>query len=905
MSLADKIASESKGGSLADRIAAEGRSGRSLAERIAAETRAGSSLADRIAAEGEITNAPATWGDVGSTLLNIGKAAVTPPIPGLTWDRAEEAVQTPQEHEAFYGTLVPSAIVAGSLLSGNPMAGVGLKPFLARAGVGVGTGAAARASIAAARGEDVTDAVLDPTGIMLDAGMSAIPELWAGTKYAANALTPDAIQQPLRRGASAVLDRMGRGTERLMHYVAKKYPRYGERLVADDLPPLSTSDLFDRPPIDLPELADTPVPGRPAPERGGLLQVAKEKLWQGPTRHLRSRDDQVAKAAGLLANRRNNIESSLREKLTRELNAVLEQIPPEGGEAIGAALESPYFAGNVPMPPNLRGAKDWLADIGETRVKQGVWDKVKMQRALELMDEGPAEEIAHQAFAPAQPRANYLPHMSAREPDTGRSWLSGIERVIADDPEATTRQAMRRLKGMTSGNTVGSARSSNWEDYTTNVHDVLPRYAQKEIPRIANASVFGGKPVDLVLREGEKPILVGEKAADIYDDFVSRGRYEDARAWGSYLADVYGAGASDAGAQSTRTLARMTSDMALSHSALTQVGQAHTPIWASGGPRQIARGKAMVDANPELRELFEVGPKRTDFLDYVGLGRGEALPKAKTWLQEGPADAMRGIEHWLRGPDSYATLAMIDDVAQQAKALSDAGQPYTRALLKQADEMGIPLDHMVRELTTDGTLSRGTWLEGIQNLVKRWQYSTEAGEIPAALRTPTGALLAQYKTYGIKASQHVKDDIVDVVVEGLRTGDRSMLKLGAKRALDFAAYGAPSNAATGALKAIGRGRAPSVSAMLQGSVSGPTGIVGETAYRTVDAFTPEYGEDPFDQLTGIPALSVPADAVRDVLGAGADPGRAALGAVKLGGAYDPRLPFYGTTPINMMRSLAE
>lgn len=903
MSLADEIAAESQG-SIADEIAAQlKQGGGSLADEIAASMsapgeRAGEAAGaalDRLAT-GEIRNAPATWGDVGSTLSEIALQAVTPPIPGLSWDKADQVAQSPQGKEAYWGTVVPAGIVGGSLLAGG--AGAGLA---AREALGLGTGAASRAAIAHARGQDVQDAVLSPGNIALDAGMSAIPELWQGAKAIGNAL-PSAMQAPFRAAGSAVADRAGQGAAWLRDAIASRSPRYGAQLV-DESAGLHPADLFDRPPIPEPDyaaLAKKPTPGLPAPQGRTGLQAVKETLWQGETRDLLSSSNPVAQSAGMMIRRANQLDKSVRNMVGAQLDPALAAIAPEASADVARALDT-GIGTNVPretadLARPLRQVERTMDDL---RQGQGVWDQVPEERALDLMDTGlPAQKIgAGRFYSPAQTTDFYFPHQSVPAADTGRE-LSSIEQILADHPELTARQAMRRMGGMASGRTVGNARAGDMQDFSLSVHDVLPSYVNTEASRIANASVFGGKPVNLTLQtsQGIRDVAVGEKAAALYEHLVNTGAHDEARRFGSALVERY-APTTNYGGPIARSAARVTSNMALSHAALTQVGQAHTALVFAGGPTQVARGASFVDNNPLLKRLFEAGPQSADYTDYLSLGRGG--PEAPSTIPT-PMQAIHGIENWLRGPASYASVAAIDDVSQAAKAARDAGQPFTAGLVKRAAEMGTTPDFLADDLAHNGTLSTGTWLNSIQNLVDRWQHTTGAGELPAFLRSPSGALLGQYKSFGVKQSQLIMDDVLKPIF----SGDATLRSLGLQRARDLALYGSTSNALNATLRSLGGGRGPTLKAMLQGAVTGPTGLAGDVAYGAADSMTPKYGDDPLTRLAEIPALNVPIQAGQDLLGGAYQPGKAAAGVLKLAGAVDPRIPMYGAAPLGLLRGLS-
>lgn len=867
--------------------------------------------------EGEIRNAPATWGDVFSSagkvslpgqLLRVAKAALGDEEAYADLQRGPIKSLSPQEREGFFGTVVPTYAAAGGLLAGSPT-GLGLGPFLAREGIGLGTGAATRGVIAQGRGQDVTDAVLDPTSIAIDAGMSAIPEVLHGGKVASSAVwnaLPDSLTEPVARAATAVASKAASAGDRFLTRVAERYPRFGAKLIDDSEGPMQLANAYERPPLSEPDFSAAVTKRQPGADPIGRtpLEGIKENTWQYAARNLAGDSDPFVDWAGRAVERGAKLDRTV-EQLAQPRLAALENVAPTESEAVFNLLDQGIDV-NAPkeLADKARPLRALLRDVGDLRENRPVWDQVPRRRAMEVLtqnEDTPWDTTAvhslgkRDTYLPAQHRDFFVPYREGMSPYTGRS-MTSIERIMAANPEMAAQDAMKRLRGMVTGKTTGYARTGEME-HSTNLHEVLPGYIDSELKRVTNAEVFGGKPIKLTLETTKGPVelTVGDKAATAYQHMLNTGQHSKARLFANALVERY-APASGYEGEIARGAARMTSDMAMGHTALTQTGQMHTPIWASGGPRQIARGYAMVENNPDLKHLFAIGPQKTSFVDYLALGRGENLPKGGSL--PGPFEAMTGVENFLRGPNSYAAVAMIDDIAQEAKAVRDAGGSYSAALVKRAAEAGTTPDALADEIGTNGILSRGTWLNSIQHLVDRWQYQTGPGEVGHWLRTPTGALLAQYRSYGMKATQHVMDD----VIAPLFSKDPSLRSLGMQRARDLGLYGVPLNIGTGAIKALARGRAPSAHALLNG-ITGPTGIAGDVAMAGIDAASPEYGDHPLLNLAEIPSASVPLQATENVLGFARDPLRAVSGAATLAGAIDPRIPMYSAPFLGAARSL--
>lgn len=830
------------------------------------------------------TPAAKAWFDEQATAEGL-----TPEIRAK-WE-ANPSFWTPEDTDNAITYGPPAAALAAGLMI----------PPLGAAGTlvtGMGLGAATRGTTAALRGEDVTGAMLDPSSVALDAALSGIPAVAAGTKYGFSKL-PTSVQTPIRETVANIGGKVASVADSALTRIAQRYPRFGEKLIDASEGPMELANAYERPPIpeaDLSTAAQKFVPGSESTGRS-TLEGIKENTWKYAARNLVGSSDPLVDTAGRMVERAAKLDRTV-EQLAAPRLKVLEGVAPNESEAVVNLLEQGIDV-NAPkeLAAKARPVRALLRDIDELRRGKGVYDEVTQTRGLELMDDGvPVQYAARGKYAPAQKTQFYYPQRAASEPDTGRV-MTGIERIMSQD-KLSADEAMKRLRGTMTGKTTGFTRGTEGFDYSKNLHDVLPRYVNSELQRVTNAAVFGGKPVEIVIETTRGPVstTVGEKAATLYKHMLNTGQHEEARIFGNALVERY-APVSTYEGQLAREVARKTSDMALSHVALTQTGQMHTPIWASGGPRQIARGYAMVENNPDLKQLFAIGPQKTSFVDYLALGRGEALPQGGAL--PGPFEAMTGVENFLRGPNSYAAVSMIDDITQEAVQAAQSGKPFSAALVKRAAEAGTTPEHLAEEYLRRGTLERGTWLNSIQHLVDRWQYQTGPGEIGHWLRTPAGAITAQYRAYGIKASQHVLDDIIGP----LTSSDPSLKALGKQRLKDFALYGTTSNAATGAIKALARGRAPSLVNMAQSGLTGPTGIVGDVGVAAVNQLSPEYGEHRLANMAEIPAASVPLTALEKLLGAGKDPGRALEGAATLAGAIDPRIPMYSAPLIGAARSL--
>ncbi len=913
---------------------------------------AGSILAR--ANEGSVTQTPASWGDVFSSagkvslpgqLLTVGKALLGDEKAYGDLQQGPIKSLSPQEKEGFFGTVVPTYAAAGGLLAGGP-AGLGIGPFLGREAIGLGTGAATRSMTAAGRGQDPVAAAYDPTGVAIDATMSAVPEIFAGSKYAAgkvwNAL-PDSVTAPVANAAGSAARYVGDtakgAVSKAANWIAKRKPGYGETLLEDR--PVTMDDIFGGQRPDLrPDLATEPIEGL-ANRHGGrtITDQVTEKL-SGNVRLLRGlgRDD-LADQIELA----NNIERRLSNHfgpIVDEAIAPLATGPAadaaatplsarvvdvvEGGHPLtgeGQGAQAARFADMLRRPdvydPELQrlaeGIRDPMAQLGEAGTKAGVYDQLKgagtRARVMELYNQGvdvvpiggpddsPARWFAERQLVQD---GRYYPHQPVPDPlAPGISEETAIERIAAQGENLSHRAAMRRLTGLRTSGSSGFARlAEEGAPYNKYAPEVLPAHVRADIPRIANATAFGGKPVDIKVAlpgRGTVELTVGEKAAAQLSDLYNR---KDWRAYDAYaraLVERYAPPTASDGLLSMAASA--TSRMALPRAFLTQVGQMPTGAIMHGGVTGMARGIADVEANPVLRDIFRIGAQSHEFTDYAARALGETAERG--------APFMKPTENFLRGPASYVAVPMIKDTAKEAAAMLEANQPFSGALIKKAAEMGTTPEALGTEyLSTGGVMSHATWLDTIQHLTNRWQHVQGAGEVPDWARTQAGAAAAQFKIFGLKQSQLMYDDVIKPIVDGITTGDKSLRDLGLARLARTAYLGAPANATAAGLRAVASGRLPTAASAIRSAVTGPTGMAGDLGYGFADrASGHKYGDNEFRNFKEIPALSVWLDTLGDVSGIAQDPAAGFNAAARLGGIYDSRIPLYVTPAVNVARQL--
>lgn len=714
-------------------------------------------------------------------------------------------------------------------------------------------------------------------------------------------------------------------------------PLTSSRRIIEDRP-ITIDDLVGN---GRPELqavgADAPPPGTPTRAYSGLGDTYA-KATAGEIRRLRQlgRDDladQIEYA--------NNYERRLRNWFDPQTDAASEPFatlpPAEGGDLSSRVVDviesGPPLEGGSQgaqaqriadmlrnpdrYDPRLRSLAEpiqsELEQLGTLGQRADVYDELKgagaRQRAVDLYDQG--VDIAPIGGPPDNPErlyaqrqlvedGRYYPRQPVPDPmapDIGEQ--TAIERIIQGDPELSHRQAMRRLGGLRASASAGKARVlEEGTVYNKYAPDVLRSHVQADVPRIANAEAFGGRPVKIRVQlpgGGSQDMLVGEHAAAQLEDLFNRRDMATYDAYVSALRGRYGleAGGKDAGVSMLQSAA---SRMALPRAFITQIGQLPTGAIMSGGVKNMARGYAMVEENPVLRDVFRIGAQSHEFTDYAALATGATSAKTS-------APFMKPMENFLRGPGSYAAVPEIHDVAQESARMLEANQPFSRALVKRASEMGTTPEALGTEfISTDGTLSHRTWIDTVQHLANRWQHVQKTGEIPAWMRTQGGATAAQFKTFGLKQSQLIYDDILQPIIEGIRSGDKSLRDLGLSRLGRLGTLGVPANMTAAGLRTLATGKLPVLENVVRAGLTGPTGVAGDIAYGSGAAVVDSrHGRNPLGQLSEIPSVGVVTDTLTGLLGAAHDPGGAVEAAARLGGAYDTRIPLYATPAINVTR----
>ncbi len=926
----------------------------SIYDRLRAEQNGGElSVYDRLRAQAAPVDDATAGQRIGSAVgeLLAGKTAFdTPAARAWTEQQMTEGGLTPEfrakwEADPTFWTpedtdnAITYGVPAAALATGVALPAMGAWGTL---GSGLLLGGAARGTTAALRGQDVPEAVFDPKSIGMDAAFSGVPLALQGAKAGGQALwnaTPSSIREPIGKAASSAASYVGGkasdAVTSLLRRYARNTPGVGEQLIEDR--PVNIEDIFTgRRPEMRPDLVTERIEGIPSTGARTRMDSLIDKT-AGEVRLLRSLGyDNLADEIELANNterRLTNYFGPMTDEsvlplvsgpaadastvpLSTRVVDVVEGAHPITGEGQGA--QAARFADMLRRPdvydPEIQRLADpmrrEMADLAEAGTRANVFDELKGKgsraRAMELHDQGvttvpiggtpddPARWFAERQLVQD---GRYYPHQPVPDPlAPDISEATGIERIMTANPELSYRQAQRQLGALRAGAATGKARlAEEGVEYNKYAPEVIPAHVRADATRIANAYAFGGKPakIKVSVGNGGQEIIVGERAAANLADLANRGEWRAFNAYEKALAGRHMQPPKDA---DLSAILSGTARMALPRAFLTQIGQMPTGAIMHGGIKGMARGFAEVEANPALRDIFRVGAQSHEFTDYAARAVGENAV-------ESAAPFMKPAENALRGPASYVAVPMIKDTAQEAAAMISANQPFSRALVKRAAEMGTTPEALGAEyLSTDGVLSHATWLDTIQRLTNRWQHTQGVGEIPSWARTQAGAAAAHFKMFGLKQSQLMYDDVIQPIIEGIRTGDKSLRDLGLARLARTAYMGVPANMGAAGLRTLASGRMPTWATAIRSGLTGPTGIVGDVGYATADTLAGHrYGDDEFRNVREIPGLSVPIDTTRDLLAAFSNPGGAAEAAARLGGLYDSRIPLYATPVVNVAR----
>ena len=348
-------------------------------------------------------------------------------------------------------------------------------------------------------------------------------------------------------------------------------------------------------------------------------------------------------------------------------------------------------------------------------------------------------------------------------------------------------------------------RAKNADDFTDDLEKILITQVTDDAATIANAAGFGGQtaPLRSAANSGQGGRLgeVGSTFGRLINE-LPKGPAKDSAdmaATRMYQREV------GEDAKRYRNLSSMVSNSFLTKSALTSATEVGKSIWAVGGIRAWARGKAYVSQHPELMDLFEdYGAKRAPIVQLLVQSQGDV---SRLGDAPGlPMELMGRVEEWLRSGGSVGSIDMIVRTAEKAgKVLKDRGD-FDRRLLREASEI-FPTKTPEQAAEYLGTQWNSTSNsmglpaalvgEGVANLARRHFYTTSTGFAAEAMQTPGGAVAVQYKPFLVAAMRHLKTDIFDVLREAHQHKDAGLRNLGLNRLAGLLAYTMP--AATGAV----------------------------------------------------------------------------------------------------------
>ncbi len=141
----------------------------------------------------------------------------------------------------------------------------------------------------------------------------------------------------------------------------------------------------------------------------------------------------------------------------------------------------------------------------------------------------------------------------------------------------------------------------------------------------------------------------------------------------------------------------------------------HTPEIAGGFPPNPVCTEADARGYPMHKALL--GPAQGHDAGRAPTSRRQhwraSFPRNPDRLEGSRVHLADVIENGLRGPGSYAAVAMVDDVAQEAAAVKAADGTFSKALTRRAAEASTTPDALADEIIRNGKLPQRTWL-GVQ-----------------------------------------------------------------------------------------------------------------------------------------------------------------------------------------------
>ena len=465
---------------------------------------------------------------------------------------------------------------------------------------------------------------------------------------------------------------------------------------------------------------------------------------------------------------------------------------------------------------------------------------------------------------------------------------------LREGKAATYGEAGRQAAGARRGKIAERPRSDDVPDemFVQDLEEIMSNMIDSDSTLAARALAWGGKSVARDFGDGA--LEMGHMAARSLDELADMGEIpvRETAMLKNMLRDVYKGGRS-LDEEAARTATQLVSNALLTRSFATSFSEMGKGIWASGGMKNWLRGKAIVKENPVLATFFDdtgaaSAPVAELLDDVVRQGAGQ-----DHWLM--PREMMRKTERWLRGPVSHGAVATIDDVARRSSAAVRSGEIPLR-IQKEATEI-LPylegreaVEYLAKQFDdTGGQFTADFWREGIYNLTRRWFYSSATGALPPGFATSGGLLLTQYRPFIVKAAQHAKDDILDLMF----SKDPGLRQLGRKRFVQSAAYTIPPTAAANMLKLAMRGQSADPEdfqkSLLYAWVSNVYGIGGDVGAAIG---TQLLLGDPskMRDIGQIPVLSATQDIAEDVTSF--DAASTVRGAGALAGAFDPRVKLF-------------
>ena len=388
------------------------------------------------------------------------------------------------------------------------------------------------------------------------------------------------------------------------------------------------------------------------------------------------------------------------------------------------------------------------------------------------------------------------------------------------------------------------------EAYEQNLFELTENMINRDALEVAHAASWGSGATKELAGVGEVPELL----ADVVTDLRRRGYVRFSRQIGDVAKETFLPDSSDTRklVSGLRTFAR---NAMLTKNAPLQLAEvSKATAFGHHGAKALNRGGDLL-APYAKRSGATInamsGATESNFEALLGRATMDGL-RSSRFAAAHPAVWAAKADAISRRVSGTAALGTIHGVAQEAFELGSRAP--SRALLKYASEIfpRLPPEEAVRKLAgmwkagvdarpspkSRVLLPESEVLEGVQNLVGRFHYLTDAGEIAQFMRTPLGGAAFQYQSFMVQAARQFTEDVLKPIASGARflatEGDATLLHLGLSRLIRSFGHQLPLSTLASVVRIVMAGNLEDTELQaiseraLKETAGSAAGILGET-----------------------------------------------------------------------------